>query len=313
MKISPLPPLKSLVAFEAAARHLSFTRAADELNVTQGAISRQVRALEEYLGKPLFTRATRSVNLTMVGLQYAQAVRSSLTDIASLTSEVRSWRSMQQVTVATSSAMASLWLLPKITAFQQQLEDVDLRIITLEQVRDLDRIEFDIALFYCHLPPSSMRATTLFHEEVFPVCSPSYLERHGPIGNPEALLNCTLLSLEDADVDWISWKRWFSEVGAEAGPSRRRLNINSYSMLVQAALMDQGVALGWGQLVDDYLLSGRLVRPMETVLKTKARFCMLEPTQTPSRHASVRAFQQWLLETIPKEVGDLGLANVLSG
>lgn len=307
MKISPLPPLNSLVAFEAAARHLSFTRAADELNVTQGAISRQVRALEDYLGKPLFTRATRKVNLTMVGLQYAQTIRSSLSEISSLTSEVRSWRSVQHVTVATSSAMASLWLLPKITALQQQHDDIDLRITTLEQIRDLNRTKFDIALFYCHLTPPGMHATTLFFEEVFPVCSPAYLERYGPIDTPEALQDCTLLSLEDSDVDWISWKRWFAEVGAEIRSSRRSLNINSYSMLVQAALMGQGVALGWGQLVDDYLVTGQLVRPMETVLKTDARFCMLEPTQAPSRHASVRAFQQWLLGTIPKEVGELGL------
>jgi LysR family transcriptional regulator, glycine cleavage system transcriptional activator len=308
MKISPLPPLNSLVAFEAAARHLSFTLAADELHVTQGAISRQVRSLEAYLGKPLFERANRSVRLTATGLQYYQAIRESLMDIAAVTEESRSWKGMQQITVATSSAMASMWLLPKISAFQREHEDIELRIVALEQVRDLRRVECDIALYYCRQPPPSMQATTLFYEEVFPVCSPGYLERHGPFNSPEALSSCTLLSLEDADQDWISWKRWFTEVGVEVGPPRRRLNINSYSMLVQAAMMDQGIALGWSQLVDDYLKRGMLVRPMETVLRTEARFCLLEPGESPSRQASVRAFREWLLDTIPKEVGDLGLS-----
>lgn len=308
MKISPLPPLNSLVAFEAAARHLSFTLAADELHVTQGAISRQVRSLESYLGKPLFERANRSVRLTATGLQYYQAIRVSLMDIAAVTDESRSWKGMQQITVATSSAMASMWLLPKISAFQREHENIELRIVAHEQVRDLRRVECDIALYYCRQPPPSMQATTLFYEEVFPVCSPGYLERHGPFNSPEALSNCTLLSLEDADQDWMSWKRWFTEVGVEVGPPRRRLNINSYSMLVQAAMMDQGVALGWSQLVDDYLMRGMLVRPMETVLRTEARFCLLEPGESPSRQASVRAFREWLLDTIPKEVGDLGLS-----
>lgn len=307
MKITPLPPLNSLVAFEAAARHLSFTLAAEELNVTQGAISRQIRSLEDYLGKPLFTRATRKVNLTIAGLQYAQAIRGCLTEIASVTSDVRSWRSMQQVTVATSSAMASLWLLPKIAVFQQEHEDIDLRIVAIDQIRDVGRVESDIALFYCRTPPAGLHASTLFHEEVFPVCSPSYLERYGPLDKPEDFSGCTLLSLEEADVDWVGWKQWFEQVGWKLAPPKRRLNINSYSMLIQAAIMGQGVALGWGQLLDDYLANGQLVRPTATVLRTDARFYLLEKGEGPSRHASVRAFREWLLKTVPREVGELGL------
>lgn len=307
MKITPLPPMNSLVAFESAARHLSFTSAADELHVTQGAISRQIRCLEKYLGKPLFERANRSVKLTAVGQQYAQAVRQSLNDISVITDEIRSWRGMHQITVATTSAMASLWLLPKIAEFQREHEDIELRIVAIEQVRDLARVECDVALFYCRTAPPRMRATTLFHEEVFPVCSPGYLERYGPFPGPDALMGCTLLSLEDADQDWMSWKQWFTEVGVASRLPRRRLNINSYSMLVQAAIMDQGVALGWSQLVDDYLERGQLIRPLETVLRTEASFCLLEHIDAPSNRRGVRAFQEWLLNTVPQEVGDLGL------
>ncbi|WP_311945732.1 LysR substrate-binding domain-containing protein [Halomonas piscis] len=307
MKISPLPPMNSLVAFEAAARHLSFTQAAHELHVTQGAISRQVRSLEDYLGKPLFERAHRHVKLTTMGHRYTQAIRQSLTDIASITDEVRSWQGTYQITVATTSAMASLWLLPKITAFQREHDNIELRIVAIEQLRDLARIKSDIALFYCRKPPPEMHATTLFYEEVFPVCSPSYLEKYGPFTGPEALLDFTLLSLEDADQDWMSWKQWFTQVGVNSQPPRRRLNINSYSMLVQAAMIGQGVALGWSQLVDDYLALGQLTRPVETVLRSQARFCLLEHSDVSSNRHGVRAFREWLLNTIPKEVGDLGL------
>lgn len=307
MKINPLPPLNSLVAFESAARHLSFTLAAEELHVTQGAISRQIRGLESYLGKPLFERANRSVQLTAMGQRYAHAIRQSLSDIAVITDDVRSWQGMHQLTVATTSAMASLWLLPKIAKFQREHDDIELRIVAIEQIRDLARVEFDVALFYCNTPPATMNATTLFYEEVFPVCSPRYFESYGPFPGPEALLDCTLLSLEDADQDWMSWKQWFTQVQVESRTPRRRLNINSYSMLVQAAMIDQGVALGWSQLVDGYLAQGQLVRPVETVLRTEARFCLLERNTNVSNRRGGRAFREWLLNTIPKEVGDLGL------
>ena len=120
MKIKPLPPLNSLVAFEASARQLSFTLAAEELNVTQGAISRQIRQLEEYLGKAMFTRANRSINLTPTGLQYYQSVSHSLLDIAQVTGEVKKWQGEQKITVATTNAMAALWLLPKVAEFQNE-------------------------------------------------------------------------------------------------------------------------------------------------------------------------------------------------
>lgn len=308
MKVFPLPPLNSLVAFEAAARHLSFTLAAEELYVTQGAISRQIRILEEYLGKPLFIRVGRNVRLTPTGQQYARAIRVSLMDIAVNTEEVSSRKGPRQITLATSNAMASLWLLPKIKVFERGHDEVEFRIVVLDQVRDLDRVEWDIALFYCRNLPPDMQAATLFLEEVFPVCSPGYLERYGPLDSPDALLGCTLLSQEEADQDWMSWRQWFSNAGIVPGMPRRRLHINNYAMLVQAAVMDQGVALGWSQLVDDHLLQGTLVRPLDTVVRTGVPFFLLEHAEfSARRHACIHTFREWLLNTIPKEVGDLGL------
>jgi len=157
MKIDPIPPLNSLVAFEASARHLSFTLAAQELNVTQGAISRQVRLLEDYLGTTLFERNTRTINLSATGSQYFETVHELLTRLSRATGKIRHWQGAQQVTVLTSTALASLWLLPKVAEFQRDNEEIDLRIIAHDHVKDFSRVDCDLALFYCSTPPKDIR------------------------------------------------------------------------------------------------------------------------------------------------------------
>ncbi len=306
MKIKPLPPMNSLIVFEAAARHLSFTRAANELNVTQGAISRQIRQLEEYLGKELFVRANRNIHLTPTGLQYYQTVYSALLEVAKATGEIKKWQGEHQVTVATSNAMAALWLLPKVTAFQQQ-EGIDLRILATDNIFDLHKMDCDIALFYCRVPPVGMNVTTLFPEEVFPVCSPSYLAQFAENVTAEELFGRTLLYLDDSQKDWITWSEWFESVNYPEVKPKNRVNINNYPMLLQAAMNGQGVALAWGSLVDEYLDNGTLVRPVETVLRTQANFCMLEPSDRGVIPSSVKQFRTWLLDQLPGQVGQKGL------
>ncbi|MGJ8758063.1 LysR substrate-binding domain-containing protein [Acinetobacter sp. HC8-3S] len=306
MKIKPLPPMNSLIVFEAAARHLSFTRAANELSVTQGAISRQIRQLEEYLGKELFVRANRNIYLTPTGLQYYQTVYSALLEVAKATGEIKKWQGEHQVTVATSNAMAALWLLPKVTAFQQQ-ESIDLRILATDNIFDLHKMDCDIALFYCRVPPVGMNVTTLFPEEVFPVCSPSYLAQFAENVTAEELFGRTLLYLDDSQKDWITWSEWFESVNYPEVKPKNRVNINNYPMLLQAAMNGQGVALAWGSLVDEYLDNGTLVRPVDTVLRTQANFCMLEPSDRGVIPSSVKQFRTWLLDQLPGQVGQKGL------
>ncbi|WP_175651803.1 LysR substrate-binding domain-containing protein [Pseudomonas sp. Marseille-P9899] len=298
MKLQPLPPLNSLVAFEAAARHLSFTLAANELNVTQGAISRQIRILEDYLGKALFTRTTREINLTSVGKQYHLVVRDSLLQVANATGDIRHWHGTQQVTVLTSTAMASLWLLPRVSAFKQENEEVDLRIIATDQTNDFSRLDCDLALYYCSAQPKNIKATPLFSEEIFPVCSPSYVERHPQLRDPEQLGDCTWLWLEDPQSDWVGWQEWFQRTGHRAPEPRHRININSYSMLIQSALASQGIALAWSNLVNDHLETGALVRPVDQVLRTTANFCLLEPAGRAGNRQSVNRFREWLLSQV---------------
>ena len=303
MKIKPLPPMNSLIMFEVAARHLSFTQAADELNITQGAVSRQIRQLEEYLGKELFYRANRRISLTPTGLQYYQSVYSALINIAQATGDIKKWRGDHQVTVATTHAMAALWLLPKVASFQQA-EGIDLRILATDNIVDLHSMDCDLALFYCRVPPEGMTVTPLFPEEVFPVCSPDYLERFNQNAEEESIFSGTLLNLDESRVDWMTWPQWFSAVGYPDVEPRNKVNINNYTMLLQAAINGQGVALAWGSLVDDYLKNGALVRPVETVLCTSESFYMLEPSGRYNTSEGVNKFRKWLLHQLPDLVGD---------
>ncbi len=298
-----MPPLNSLVAFEAAARHLSFTLAAEELNVTQGAISRQVRLLEEYLGKALFERTTRRIELSPTGAQYFESVHEALIQLARATGTIRHWKGAQQVTVLTSTALASLWLLPKVAEFQRQNEEIELRIVASDNVTDLSRLDGDLAVFYCRTPPKGVQVTPLFPEEIFPVCSPDYLAKHPDLQTPEQLASCTWLWLDDPQSDWIGWPEWFRQLGCGPVQPRRRININSYSMLIQSALSGQGVALAWSNLVGNHLETGTLVRPVDAVLKTDAQFCLIEPDRGVWRQ-SVKRFRAWLLEQLPDARAD---------
>ncbi|TVO68822.1 LysR substrate-binding domain-containing protein [Denitromonas ohlonensis] len=295
MKIQPLPPFKALIAFESTARLASFTRAASELNVTQGAISRQIALLEDMLGAHLLDRTTRSVCLTPTGEQYFQASREALLALAEATHQVKRWHGDQQVTVATSTALASLWLLPRIPEFNQRHNGIDLRIVAYDHVKDYRKLECDLAVYYCKTAPPDIKSTPICGEAVFPICSPDYRSRHPMLATPQDLAQCTWLWLDESERDWISWTEWFRRLGLPPVIPRNKINLNSYAMVIQAALSGQGVALGWSNLVDPYLKAGTLVRPIPDALQTEGQFFVLEPTGPHERRRSVASFRQWLL------------------
>ncbi|MGB1258163.1 MAG: LysR substrate-binding domain-containing protein, partial [Thiolinea sp.] len=292
MERKPLPPLNSLVAFTAAARHGSFTLAASELNVTQGAISRQIRQLEAYLGKTLFIRANRSITLTATGKQYFQTVDHALTDIAQTTAEIKRWQGENKITVATTQAMAALWLLPRVSEFQQRYEDTDLRIIAMDQVQNWQQLDCDIALYYCRQPPQNMIATPLFPERVFPVCSPGFLNQ---LKNPDmqTFLASRRLCLDESQQEWVGWKEWFTLMDIPPIKALHETRINNYPLLIQAAVNGQGIALAWDSLVNDYLDGGSLVKPLNLELRTEASFCMLEPQHNEGKTQIVEQFRDW--------------------
>jgi len=293
MKIKSLPPLNSLVAFEAAARHLSFTRAADEICVTQGAVSRQIRLLEEFLGARLFVRDTRNLRMTSMGAQYYETVRNSLHEISQSTNEILQHTRDEQITVITSYAMASFWLLPRYNVFQDEYPDVDLRIVSVNSFNDVSHFEYDLALFFRAIPPKDLEVTPLFGEKAFPVCSPKYLERNPELTGPKNLAQATLLTLEDNE-DWVRWRDWFEESGLEMPANIRRIKMNNYPLLIQAALNGQGFALGWERLVDDYLESGLLIRPIAFEVSTTSQFYLMQPKTVQRQKLGAEQFCTWL-------------------
>lgn len=293
MKIKPLPPLNSLVAFEASSRHLSFTKAAEELSVTQGAISRQIRLLEEYLGVVLFVRDTRNLHLTDSGAHYYETVHSALQEIAQSTATVLQRGNEKPLTVVTSHAMASFWLLPRYKEFQVEYPDVELRIVSVNSFQDIARFEYDLALFFRATVPQGMDVTPLFGEKAFPVCSPAYLQTYPQLSQPQALSQATLLTLEESE-DWVRWRDWFVENNLEMPTQIRRIQMNNYPLLIQAALNGQGVALGWERLLDDYLESGLLVRPVSLELSTTSQFYLIKPRSRLNRNNGANQFATWL-------------------
>lgn len=297
-----LPPLATLVVFESAARLASFTRAANELNVTQGAVSRQVRALEEHLGKPLFRRAHRAVALTPTGRHYALAVRVALGQIADATRAVRSPRDRLPVTLGTTTAMASLWLIPRLARFREQQPDIDIRVLAADRPAEFAAEDVDLALYYAR-DGESRGGRRVLGEECFAVCSPAYLKSCGPMRTAADLLRNTLLVMEGDLPGWLNWHEWFRRLGERDDEPRHSVRVNSYPLLIQAAVAGQGIALGWRYMLDDLLESGALVRPIAASLPGPGAFWLFESDDaTPRREVLL------LGEFLLAELGSQGSA-----
>jgi DNA-binding transcriptional LysR family regulator len=232
-----------------------------------------------------------------MGSTYHGSISLNLQDIAQSTAEIKKYKGAKQLIVTTSSAMATLWLLPKVAQFQKN-NNIDLRILTIDHPVDYQNIDSDFCLFYCRTPPANMRVTKLFSEEVFPVCSPEYLAHISPFANEKELFSNNLLNLDDSQHDWLTWSQWFKQVGLRPTTLRSKVSINNYSMLLQAAVNGQGIALGWGALVDDYLNKGTLVKPSKHELNTSATFCLIEPQYSNKRHKDIKAFRDMLLDDV---------------
>lgn len=290
-----LPNVSGLVAFEAAARHQSFTRAADELHVTQAAVSQQIKGLEEQLGTQLFYRKHRAIVLTAAGRRFQGVVAMALEHIAVAADELRQAGPENSVTVGVTHAVASFWLLPRMPKFRAAHPGIEVHVLAtdveLEEVRD--RIDAGIRYGKGRWP--GFRAHRLSTTEVFPVCSPDYRLRRPALTRPEDLLDETLLSLEDARWNWIDWPAWFAEQGVKRPKGQPGLKVNSYPLLIQAARNAQGIALGWRFLIDDLLETGELIRALEASVETGQGFYLVTPEDAaPSSQAN--AFFEWVVD-----------------
>ena len=289
-----LPPPNGLVVFEAAARHLNFTRAARELRVTQAAVSRQISGLEDHLGVPLFRRLPRALQLTPAGRRLLAAVTMGLEHIANTAADLRRARSDGDLTVATSVTFASYWLMSRVAQFRVAHPEIELRLVAAAPVSDLASAGIDLAVRYGRGTWPNVEAIHLLDNEVFPICAPDYFDGRPAPAGPADLLDETLLHLVQHDRNWVTWDKWLAAVGVDDMPTGRSLEFDNYLLLIQAALDGQGIALGGGRLAGDFLARGALVRPLETTMKSEQGFYLLIPNDIPLG-APATLFRDWIL------------------
>lgn len=302
-----------LRAFEAVARHLNFRAAAEELSLTQSAVSRQIQSLEDEVGTALFLRHTRAVELTSAGSQLLRASSMALERIDAAVRQIRQSAGRKGVAITTWASFASMWLIPRLEAFQRDHPDIDIRIDATDNAVDLATSDVDLALRYAVPQGIPAGAQRLFGEQLTPVASPWLLKTH-PIRSIEDLSKCALIEAGDAHrtrhLEWLTWQRWldtFGEAPASATGKRgsrnapakltpqRWMYFNYANQIVQAALTGQGVALARLPLVAESLASGALVEPLpHTRLDSPLVYWLMVAPRSAQR-PEVKAFCDWLL------------------
>lgn len=306
-----LPPLNGLRAFEAAARHLSFTRAAEELNVTQAAISHQVKALEERLGVELFRRMNRQLLLTDAGQALLPSLTQAFDMIADAAARLGKRESQGVLTVATMDSFAATWLVPRLNRFRQRQSEIDVRITTSDQLVDFSRDDVDLGIRYGRGDWPRCVSVKLMEEEVFPVCAPALLESGRKLETPADLRHFTLIH-DDMMEDW---RMWLSHAGVSDIDPTRGPGYHHSNLVIQAAIAGEGVALARSVLVADDLAAGRLVKPFDLALPAQYAYYIACAPQSFDR-PKVKAFREWLLEEITpyrKETEETGKAAPAAG
>ena len=299
-----VPPLDPLLAFEAAARNLSFTKAAAELHLTQSAVSRQIQQLEEHLGIKLFERRARALLLTENGQLFYRAVQDALEKLHDSARRLRSTATLNTVVVATTPGFASLWLIPHLAGFTRDHPHVDVRIsATNEMIDDLERAGVDLAVRY--VPEDSVTGgRLLFGETVFPVCSPALASNPAnPLVTPDDLHHHVLLYLESPRAAWLDWELWFHALGLRDFEPAGKLHFSHYDQLIQATLDGHGVALGRHPLLRRLLRERKLVAPFKNKVASSRAYYVVEST-TAKVKRQVREFADWLVEETHAETLD---------
>jgi LysR family glycine cleavage system transcriptional activator len=294
--------LSSLRAFEAVARRLSFSEAAEELYVTQSAVSRQIKGLEEELGAPLFTRGTRHVELTGSGTALLRVVAPWLDRLDAGVRQIRQARGRRVVQLSTFPSFASLWLLPQMEAFQRENPDLDIRVSATDRMVELDDLDLDIVLRYCSPQAAPPGARWMFGEVLTPVIGPRLADRirsgDAPaLDSPADLVNHTVAEEDDnrPSAEFLSWRHWLTTQGHPRLQPRRWLYLNFTYQQVQAAVSGQAVALARVALVADLLTRGELVEPFGTAGRIASPYAYWLVTTNVSRgRDEVTLFCNWL-------------------
>lgn len=289
-KYQHIPPLRSLKALEASARHMSFTKAAKELFVTQAAISHQIKALEEMLGTALFERHNRSLSLTRDGKVYLQQVRDVLEKLEQASRTLIQRNRSNAITISVLPSFATKWLVKRLWKFQQQHPDIDIRVSAYDWPVDFRTEEVDIAIRYGKGKWPGLFSECLLTEEVFPVCAPQLASRFKNSSLERILATGNLLHDDYGSEDW---EMWLKATGLEHIDTRRGTRFSHTMMMLEAAESGQGIALGRTPLVIDDIRRGLLVAPFKTRIASDMAYYFVCP-EGNQHLPKVRLVHEWL-------------------
>ncbi len=286
-----LPPMNTLRAFEAAARYLSFTEAAEELHVTQAAVSHQIKSLEQALGVRLFRRLNRAIRLTGEGQEFVSEVRKALAHLAAGMDKLSAPDAGGPLTISVLPSFASKWLVPRLGRFRDRHPEIDVRISASIQLTDFQRDDVDLVVRYGKGVWDGVHTVRMMTEDIYPVCSPALVVGPRALRQPEDLRHHTLLH-DDAEVDWAMWllAAGMADIESAHGPF-----FTDSAMVIQAAIAGQGVALARGALAADDIAAGRLVKPFDFVIPAEYAYYILGLEANRDR-PKIAAFRDWLLE-----------------
>lgn len=302
--IRQIPPFSAIRAFEAAARHLSFKRAAEELHVTQSAISHQVKALEQYLGVALFRRKPQGVDLTDDGKSYLPLVGGALDRLASASQQLKADRHAGRLTIGTSSAFASRWLLPRLGKFLEAYPNIDLKLATVVPPVDFARDDVDAGLRFGQGDWPDVEAHRFASSVLFPVCSPRLTVGKKALRSPGDLRHHTLIHFDYCE----EWSRWLDIAGVSGVDSSRGPHYDDCNVFFQALVDGQGVGLSLSALAAPDLEAGRLVVPFDVKVMPTAWYYFVYPKASAER-PKVIAFRDWLLDESLYAAGPANLAK----
>ena len=279
----PLPPLDYLLAFEAAAEHESFASAARQINISETAISRKVRLLEQHFGLPFFARGHRSIELTPHGREFLSRIAPALEMLRDAADDALKTSKKRPVVLAATNSVASLWLTPRLHEFRQANKHLSIMLVASDNDEECLADTVDLAILRGDGTWKGFDSHLVFGETIFPVCSPDFLQQNPEVAQIDNLAGAPLIEVSSSHTEWMNWQAWLERMGAPARRLERPALFNTYPLSIYAAVDGVGVALGWGHLVDQLINSGKLVRPLGAAqVRTAFGYYLLTPQNHPA-------------------------------
>jgi LysR family transcriptional regulator, glycine cleavage system transcriptional activator len=310
--IEHFPGLRSLRAFDAAVRHMNFSRAAEEMGVTPAAVSNQIKELEDQLRVTLFQRTSRAMRLTREGEILSEAAHESIEVLSRALNRIKRLENRNQLRVSSTPSVAAKWLVPRLDGFLEAFPGADVRVDVSNTLVDFDRDDIDVAIRFGSGKYPGLRSDLLFHDSLSPVCSPALIKSDKPLKTPRDLLRYTLIHLDwDAQGQpWPNWRMWMQAAGVKEFDDKSGLHFGQTSLTIQAAIDGHGIALGDSNLVADDIAAGRLIKPFDLSLKAPASFTYHVITRPDTVDAPmVNAFRDWVMAEAKLTENRISAAN----